>query len=173
MGAPFEDPGYTAYYGYGIYGQNVYGTLDEAPNITTGIYVVQNGYCPLYLRFQFSGATLPLYVFDVNPSTYDPYPQRTTQSYNLILNFDTTIDQDYKKIEINMQWDRMPEAMWEAIYPYTRKKVDGTSESLYFWDGAIGHYKESLIKIEDFQGEVRAGLDAIDRFNVSMRLREV
>ncbi len=164
-------PGFTAYYGYGIYGQDVYGVLEEP--ITTGIYLLQSGYCPQYLRFQFSGVTLPLYVFHLNPSSYDPYPQRTTQSYRAITNFDPTVDEDYKKIEIDMSWTRMSEIMWESIYPYTRKKVDGTSEPLYFWDGTIGHYKGSLIKLEYFKGEVKAGTDPIDRFNVSMKIREV
>lgn len=172
---PFDNgPGYTLYYGYGIYGQDVYGDGFQEPiSATTGVYLVQNGYCPRYLRFQFSGATLPLYVFDLNPSSYDPYPQRTTQSYSLILNFDTTIDQDYNKIEVSMNWDRMPETMWESLLPYTRKKVDGTSERLYFWDSTIGRARESLVKVEEFQGEVVAGETPIDRHSVSMKLRFV
>lgn len=165
-------PGFTAYYGYAFYGQDVYGLFEEP--VTTGIYLEQDGYCPRYLRFQFSGVnTLPLYVFDLNPSSYDSYPQRNTQSYKTILNYDPTSDEDYKKLEFTMSWDRMPETMWFSMLPYTRKKVDGTSELIYFWDGNIGHYKATSVRIESFRGEVRAGYDPVDRFNVSIKLREV
>ncbi len=97
----------TAYYGYGAYGQNVYGMLAGPTPVITGIYVQQNGYCPLYLRFQFSGIALPLYVFEQNPTEYDAYPQRTTQSYRTIDNFDPTVDEEYRKIEITMAWPRI------------------------------------------------------------------
>lgn len=170
---PFDNgPGLTSFYGFAVYGSDVYGEwADDVPATTTGIYVVQDGYCPRYLRFQFSGATLPLYVFEVNPSEYNPYPQRTTQQYQTVLNFNPTVDENYNKIEMSMAWQRMPESMWEAIYPYTRKKVDGTSEDLYLWDGEIGHFRETRIKVENFKGEVKGGYDPVDRFTVSMAFR--
>ncbi len=167
-----DGPGFGAVYGYGLYGSNVYGVIAGAPApVVTGIYVIQDGYCPRYLRFQFSGIALPLYVFDINPSNYDAYPQRTTQQYQNILNFNPTVDENYNKIEIDMSWDRIPENMWEMLYPYTRKRVDGTSEPLFFWDGDVGRARESRVKVEYFKGEVSAGEDPIDRHNVSMRLR--
>ncbi len=171
-----DGPGFTAYYGYGIYGQNVY-SLVAGPTNTgvtpTGIYNIQNGYCPLYLRFQFSGINLGLYVFDLNPSTYMPFPQRTTQQYQTILDFNPTVDESYQKIELNMTWDQMPEKMWTAMLPYSRKNVDGTSENLYFWDGTIGRCRETSVKIESLRGEIRAGWDPIDRFSVSLKMRLV
>lgn len=172
----YPNEGFTLYYGgNGVYGYSLYGDVgNPGPEpVVTGIYNIQDGYCPRYLRMQFSGSILPLYVFQINPSVYDAYPQRNTASYKTILNFDPTIDETYKKLEITLQWDRMPQQMWNDILPYSRKKVDGTSERLLFWDAGVGHYKESLMKLEYLKGEVRAGEDPVDRHNVSLKLREI
>lgn len=159
-------------YGESIYGEDLYGDGPPyIPILPISPYGIQSGYCPQYLRFQFSGIRLPLYIFDQNPISYDGYPQRTTQSYKNLINPDPTIDEPYQKIEMTMTWDRMPESMWNAILPYTRKKVDGSSEPLYFWDGQIGRFKEGRIKVESFRGEVRGGYFPIDRFNVSLKMR--
>ncbi len=154
-------------YGVAVYGDDLYGDgINIYPN-GNNPYPIQSGYCPQYLRFQFSGIALPLYIFDQNPLNYDGYPQRTTQSYKNIMNSDPTIDEPYEKVEINMTWDHMSEAMWNAIMPYTRKKVDGSQENLWFWDGTIGRFREVRVKIESFRGEVRGGYFPIDRFTQS------
>ncbi len=166
-------PGFTAFYGFGVYGEDVYGEVPEPIVSATGTYNVQNGYCPRYLRFQFSGVNLGLYIFEINPTEYDVYPQRTTQSYKTILDPDLTVDESYIKLELSMKWDFMTENMWQSITPYSRKKVDGTSEILYFWDGSINRFLEKQVKVEAFAGELRGGYFPVCRHNVSVKLREL
>lgn len=164
------DPEFQAYgdslYGYDLYGDGAF--LSNPP-----LVYATPGKCPDYLRFQFSGINLGLYVFEINPSKYDVYPQRNTQSYKTILDFDPTSDEEYNKIEINMSWDQMSAKMYADILPYSRKKVDGSSEQLYFWDANVRRFFEGQIKVEALHGELRAGFAPPDRFNVSLRLREI
>ncbi len=161
-------------YGFAIYGEDVYGDgANPIPVVITDCLSEQPGYCPAYVRFQFSGVNLGLYIFEQNPLSYDIYPQRTTQKYAYILNNDRTIDETYKKLEIGLSWDYMPESMWNSIMTYSRKKVDGTSEALYFWDANLGRFCGRQVKIEGMTSEVRAGYDPPHRFNVSFKLREI
>ncbi len=161
-------------YGAGtLYGNTAQYTITPpGPILPTG-YFPQDGYCPKYLRFQFSGVDLGLYIFDINPSNYDPYPKRTTKSYQTILSSDPTIDETYIKINETMTWDRIPYTMWQRLSEFSNKKVDGTSDIIYFWDGEIGKYREAPIKVEGLKGDIMAGYDPIEVFSVSIELRDI
>lgn len=158
-------------YGQAQYGVNVYGEVVIPSTLPGPCLTDQPGYCQTYTRFQFSGVNLGLYIFDLNPTNYTPFPQRTTQSYKTILNFDDTVDEQYDKIDMTLTWNEMSESMWNYILPYTRKNVDGTSESLYFWDGNFGRACGKKVKIESFNGQLHGGNTPIKRFNVSLRIR--
>lgn len=174
MGAFDDYAGFTAFYGYSEYGANVYGDgLEPQPANLTTCLTDQPGFCPVYTRFQLSGINLGLYIFEQNPLTYDVYPQRNTQKYSYILNSDNTVDQTYEKMEIQLTWDSMTEAMWNNLMVYSRKKVDGSSETLYFWDANQGRFCGKQIKMEGITAEVRGGFDPITRFNVAVKIREV
>lgn len=159
------------HYGVAQYGYDTYGDIPPVGGAVVFPYPEVPGYCPQYLRFQLSGINQGLYVFELNPSSYDPYPQRSTQSYKTIINYDKTIDQQYNKLEIELQWDEMSEAMWNSLLPFSRKRVDGTSEAFYFWDSHINRFNGHRVKIESLKGEVKAGYTPINRFNVSMKIR--
>lgn len=163
-----------AKYGEGSrYGQSLYGDGFYIPPPPSGLYPPQafSGACPTYQRFALSGLNLPLYIFELNPDSYDSYPQRTTQSYKTILDFDPTIDETYKKIELSMGWTEMSDAMWSSLLTYSRKLVDGTSEPLYAWDSTVNHLNGTLIKIEQLKGQVQGGNAPVKRFSVSLKLR--
>ena len=163
-------------YGAGtFYGPGTYLTPQTGvqPVQSTQCLVQQSGFCSQYVRFQFSGAQLGLYVFDVNPTVYNQYPQRTTQAYNTILNSYPTIDETYNKLEIDLKWNRMPYGMWSIIKNYALKNTDGTSNTLYFWDANMGRFCGSTVKIEAFQADLDAKQATMDRMNVSIKLRQV
>lgn len=162
------------HYGAAVYGSDTYGDIPPVnPTIVIACLEQQPGYCPEYIRFQLSGVNLGLYIFELNPTEYDIYPQRRTQAYSHVNNFNGTIDSDYNKLEIELKWTNMPASMWEAISVYSRKKYDGTSEDLYFWDANFGRFCGRRIKLEEFRADVRGGYDPINRMNVSVLLREV
>ncbi len=163
--------GFSFTYGQAFYGEDIYGEVVQFVPAPANGYTEQAGYCPKYLRFQISGINMGLYVFDINPTSYDGFPQRTTQSYRNILGFDPTVDKNYDKIEIDMSFEQMPESMWNSLLPYSRKKVDGTSEDLYLWDSHAGRFQGNKMRIEAMRGEVKGGYFPIDRFNVSMKIR--
>lgn len=170
--------GITLLYGVGRYGVNVYGDVggsgvQPTPTPIEPCLSEQPGYCPTYTRFQFSGVNLGLYIFELNPTNYDIYPQRTTKSYSHTLGHDTTIDQNYDKIEISISWREMSESMWQSIIPYSRKLVDGTSEDLYFWDANLGRFCGRRVKLEEFSAQLVGGNNPIKRFNVNAKLRSV
>lgn len=129
--------------------------------------------CPNYSRMKISGVTLGEYVFPVNSSTYDIYPARTTQSYRAINNFEPTIDQVYNKIEIKLNWNIMDSMMWSDLLPYARKNVDGTSDILYFWDGGIGRFSASTIKVTSLKARAIAGFNPIHRHNIEFVIKQV
>lgn len=160
-------------YGRAQYGVDTYGGAVPAPVSSTACLDAQPGYCPSYVRFQFSGVNLGLYIFELNPSTYDIYPQRTTQSYSYVNEVYGTIDEDYMKLEIDLFWNLMPYQMYQDIKVYSRKLVDGTSEDLYFWDANMGRFCGKKVKIEEFEGRVIGGYYPIDRHSVRLKLREV
>lgn len=152
-----------------IWDEDVY----EAAISTTGVYSTP-GFCPAdYLRFKFSGVNLGEYIFEINPTSYNVYPQRDTSAYSMITDTDPTIDKSYIKHEINISWNRISQDMWAELEAFARKRVDGTSEDLYFWDGSIGRFSCSRVKIERLRGEVLGGRDPIERDGVSFMLREV
>lgn len=138
----------------------------------TGVYTTP-GFCPDYLRFQLSGVNLGLYIFDVNPTNYDIYPKRATGGYSTIMDSDPTVNRDYMKYEVTLRWRRMSERMWNQLQPYSRKNVDGTSETMYFWDAQFNRFFEKQVRIEMLEGRILAGNLPIDRFDVKLRIREV
>ena len=160
------------FYGVATYGNDTYGNAEPInPNTIVIPYPEVPGYCPQYLRFQLSGVKQGLYVFELNPSSYDPYPQRTTQSYKNITVFEHTIDAPYNKLEIDMHWDEMSNNMWNSLIPYSRKNVDGTSENLYFWDSHVNRFQGHRVKIESLRCDLKGGHYPLTRFNVSMKIR--
>lgn len=162
------------YYGVATYGNDTYGDIAPAVIVIGGNCLSeQPGFCPVYTRFQFSGVNLGLYIFEINPTSYDIYPQRNSKSYNYINNVSKIMDASYIKLEIDIRWDNMPEDMWNSIKTYSRKKVDGSSEVLYFWDANLGRFCGRQVKIEEFTTELHGGYNPINRFNVSLKMREV
>ncbi len=129
--------------------------------------------CKFYERFQISGVNLGVYKFDVNPSSYDPFPAKTTQFYKSVNSFNSTVDQVYTKIELTMGWDIMQESMWNDLLPYYRKNTDGTSEGLYFYDSNIGNFNWTKIQVIDLRAQAMAGNDPIYRTKVSFRIRQI
>lgn len=129
--------------------------------------------CFDYTRFAFSGVNLGLYALDINPDKYIPYPQRNTQEYHVIAGSDPTVNQDYNKILVSMSWGFMPEEMWNDLLPYTRKNYAGQSDTIYFWDNPIGRFSGIQVKITKFEGKTIAGNRPIDRYDISLELREV
>ncbi len=161
-------------YGEALYGDDLYGEGQNIyPIVITDCLSEQSGYCPAYVRFQFSGVNLGLYIFEQNPLSYDIYPQRTTKAYSYIIDSNTTVDETYKKIEIELRWDYMPESMWNQIMTYSRKRVDGRSEELYFWDANLGRFCGRQVKMEGISAEVRGGYNPPARHNVVFKLREI
>lgn len=162
------------YYGVATYGNDTYGDIAPAIIVIGGDCLSeQPGFCPVYTRFQFSGVNLGLYIFEINPTSYDIYPQRASKSYTYINEFSNIIDADYNKLEISIEWANMPESMWNSIKTYSRKKVDGRSEDLYFWDANMGRFCGRKVKIEEFSADLKGGWNPINRFSVSLKLREV
>jgi len=161
-----------ATYGIALYGQILYGnTLVPTPTPGGSGYLFDPPYCPVYQRFMFWGENLGYYMFEMNPRDYDPRPQRDTQVYQVIADTNPTFDKDYNKMVVNMSWEYMPERMWNAILPYMRKKVDGSSEALYFYDAQITNFNWTKVKVEALRGEARGGYEPVHRFNVSLKLR--
>jgi hypothetical protein len=118
-----------------------------------------------------SGVSLGAYTFELNPMQYDPFRRRETKVYQVVMSTNPTVDEDYRKTPIEISWDYMPQNMWDALVPYARKRRDGTSEDIYFWDGAISGFQGQRVRIEDLRGEVRGGYDPVCRWNVSMKIR--
>lgn len=155
-----------ARYGLSNYGVGLYGVETPVEAICEPDYSRI-----VYTRFAFSGVNLGYYPFEINPTSYNAYPQRTTKAYDIINGVNPTIDEDYNKLIIDMSWGWMPERMWNKLVPYARKKVDGTSENTYFWDLDIARFNGVKIRVENLKAEARAGSDPVDRFNVSLQLR--
>ena len=120
-----------------------------------------------------SGVNLGLYIFDVNPTNYDIYPQKRTQGYDTILDSDPTISKTYKKFTIKVTWQEVPHYMWNQLEPYARKNVAGVSEDICFWDADFQRFQGSQIKIEELEGTARGGNLPVDRYDVSMLIREI
>ena len=159
-----------AIYGISLYGPpSIYGPGTGVPP-PTGWFNTKT-WCWDYPRFALSGVNIGYYEFEINPTSYNVYPQRDTQTYATIMNSTPTIDQPYEKLVIEMTWAYMSENMWIKIKPYARKKVDGTSDNTYFWDANFGRFSQGKVKIEDLKGEVQGGYDPPDRKNVSLKLR--
>ncbi len=130
--------------------------------------------CINYPRFQLNSTDLGIYVFEINPSTYDVFPSRTTRPYTTIQSSDPTVDQDYNKIDVVYRWDYMSESMWNDIYPYYAKNVDGTSLiGLTFSDATIGRFSNTPITVCKFTGTTQAGYFPVDRFSVEMIIRQI
>lgn len=156
-----------AQYASSLYGNSVYGLGTGVP--VTSCSEPTN--CFVYDRFVLSGVNLGAYIFDLNPTKYDGFRRPEVKSYATVMSTNPTIDVPYNKIPIELSWDQMPQAMWDEILPYARKYRDGTSEDIYFWDGAISGMQGIRVRIEDLKGEVRGGYEPVHRFNVSMKLR--
>lgn len=159
-------------YGVSVYGVGLYG-VDAPPSSGVPIDIPITTACVLYDRFVISGVNLGKYSFDVNPSDYDPYPVKDTNSYRTIMDADPTIDFDYNKFEISLSWNRMPEQQFYELESFSRKNTDGRSENIYFWDGAIGSFNGAQIRVISFEAGAGAGFVPIDRTRARMLIRRV
>lgn len=113
---------------------------------------------PSPVPFSISGVSLGYLQFEINPSTYNPFPEKNYTVHPVISGTPSTFNHLYDNSIYTMNFDSLTGNFYQALKRYSELDTTLNVAQSKFTDGNIGAFVYAPVKVLRVVGQPRTGL---------------